>query len=620
MNVVRLKIGYILRMVSLPLLGLLMYVGALAQSTDILTDIMNNQLENYFLVNQKGVNTNAIEFSPAIWKDSLVFVANGRKVSHKSATDSKKLFWIFKASVEDDGMLKSDGPLADFHSEYNEGPVCFDPSGNRLYFTRNVRVLDADNKARLNLNIFYSERKDGRWSEPVAMFTAQNDVNYCHPAISSDGMHLYFSSNISGGYGNYDLYRIDFENGSWSDPVNLGPEINTASNELFATFLSRNILSFSSNKPGGMGGFDIYIARLNKNVAGDVMHLPAPINSESDDMSLVLTQDNSKAYFSSARPGGLGMDDIYLLKIAPGSEPVMVEQALVVMDSMRLQRLQDARCILKAPSGDTIAEGVTDRNGNLQVSVTKGYQYILEVEAANYQPYSSPLWGGENKTVRMKPLPCFTLSGFTMEQETNKLLAEAELVWVNDCGEPEMKIVSDSIGRFLFCLPPNCAGVLIGRKDEYNTVRVPVPPLKDNLKINVNFSMLMLSIVKEPIRKGSKLILENIYYNFNESTIRPTTERELNELAILMKQYPKMRVNLIAHTDSRGDANTNLTLSINRAMEAKKYLIEKGISGDRIETEGRGESQLRNRCKDGVNCTEEEHQYNRRIEVKILEI
>lgn len=113
---------------------------------------------------------------------------------------------------------------------------------------------------------------------------------------------------------------------------------------------------------------------------------------------------------------------------------------------------------------------------------------------------------------------------------------------------------------------------------------------------------------------------DNIYYNFNESTIRPSTDRELNELAILMKQYPKMRINLIAHTDSRGDANANLTLSINRAMEAKKYLVEKGIAEDRIETEGRGESQLRNRCKDGVNCTEEEHQYNRRIEVKILEI
>lgn len=600
--------------------GILMYSCLFAQSTDVLTDIMNNQLENYFVVNQKEINSGALEFSPAIWKDSLVFVANGRKIRGRSAAEGKKLFRIFKASISEDGTLKDDGQFSDLYSEYNEGPLCFNHSGDKVYFTRNIKVVDEHDKTRLNLNIFYSERIDGQWSEPIALFVPGAGVNYCHPAISPDGMHLYFSSNRQGGYGNYDLYRVDNVDGSWSEPVNLGPEINSASNELFPTLLSRDILSFSSNRPGGTGGFDIYLAKIFRKTSIEVTRLPAPINSESDDMSLILTGDNSKAYFSSARQGGKGMDDIYLLQITPGTEPVVIQQTLVIVDSVRVQRLQDARCVLKTLAGDVVADGVTDRNGSLQVSVTKGHQYMLEVESRNYLPYQSPLWGGENKTVRLQPLPCLTVNGFALEQETNKLLRDAEIVWVNDCGEPEIKVVSDSIGRFELCVPPNCSGVIIGRKEEFNTVRVPVPALNENLTINVNFSMVMLSIVREPIRKGVKLILDNIYYNFNESTIRPSTDRELNELAILMKQYPKMRINLIAHTDSRGDANANLTLSINRAMEAKKYLVEKGIAEDRIETEGRGESQLRNRCKDGVNCTEEEHQYNRRIEVKILEI
>lgn len=189
--------------------GILMYSCLFAQSTDVLTDIMNNHLENYFVVNQKEINSGALEFSPAIWKDSLVFVANGRKIRGRSAVEGKKLFRIFKASISEDGTLKDDGQFSDLYSEYNEGPLCFNHSGDKVYFTRNIKVVDEHDKTRLNLNIFYSERIDGQWSEPIALFVPGAGVNYCHPAISPDGMHLYFSSNRQGGYGNYDLYRVD---------------------------------------------------------------------------------------------------------------------------------------------------------------------------------------------------------------------------------------------------------------------------------------------------------------------------------------------------------------------------------------------------------------------------
>ncbi|MEM8909299.1 MAG: OmpA family protein, partial [Bacteroidota bacterium] len=115
-------------------------------------------------------------------------------------------------------------------------------------------------------------------------------------------------------------------------------------------------------------------------------------------------------------------------------------------------------------------------------------------------------------------------------------------------------------------------------------------------------------------------VLENIYYDFNKSYIRSGAARELDELLALMKQYPSMKIELGSHTDSRGSNAYNQTLSDKRAKSAKEYLVSKGVASNRITTKGYGETQLRNQCGDLSNCTEEDHQYNRRTEVKITAI
>jgi outer membrane protein OmpA-like peptidoglycan-associated protein len=125
---------------------------------------------------------------------------------------------------------------------------------------------------------------------------------------------------------------------------------------------------------------------------------------------------------------------------------------------------------------------------------------------------------------------------------------------------------------------------------------------------------------KEPIRKGKVILLENIYYDFNQHIIRQGASEELDALAKLMGQYPSMEIELSAHTDSQGNDDYNYQLSLKRAESAKNYLIQKGIKGSRINAMGLGETQIRNRCADGVVCSDIEHQYNRRIEVKVVRI
>ncbi|NJL76499.1 MAG: OmpA family protein [Saprospiraceae bacterium] len=123
-----------------------------------------------------------------------------------------------------------------------------------------------------------------------------------------------------------------------------------------------------------------------------------------------------------------------------------------------------------------------------------------------------------------------------------------------------------------------------------------------------------------PIQQGTVLILENIYYDFDAFSIQEGAAKELDELATVMQQYASMQIELIAHTDSRGTTIYNLELSQKRAQSAKQYLIEKGISHDRIQTFGFGESKIRNHCSEGINCAEEEHAFNRRTEVRITKI
>ena len=138
---------------------------------------------------------------------------------------------------------------------------------------------------------------------------------------------------------------------------------------------------------------------------------------------------------------------------------------------------------------------------------------------------------------------------------------------------------------------------------------------------SVKREILMSPVSRGPsIGAGNVIVLENIYYDFNKSAIRAGAARELDELFMLMQTFPSMIVEMASHTDSRGTSNYNLKLSQARADSAKEYLVAKGIAPNRIRAIGFGEAQLRNKCLDGVKCSEEDHQFNRRTEVKVTSI
>lgn len=248
--------------------------------------------------------------------------------------------------------------------EYHSGSAAYDEKKGMLFFTRTKKVKvkqgekysdpmawpgNAKPRYINRLEIYTAEKKGEGWVN-VRSFEHNNSEQYSigHPAVSSDGKTLYFSSDMAGGYGGTDIYYCELNiDGTWGKPVNAGPKINTPGRESFPTIKTDGTLYFSSDGHRGMGGLDLFSAKGNKNSWNDVTNLKYPFNSPKDDFGIVFAND-SFGYFSSDREGGKGLDDIYsfeALKPAPAPEPakpVKVEFPAVYFDFDKSQIRKDA--------------------------------------------------------------------------------------------------------------------------------------------------------------------------------------------------------------------------------------------------------------------------------------
>ncbi len=198
----------------------------------------------------------------------------------------------------------------------NDGPAAFSMGGTTICFTRNQsspkgRAKKEDDQ----LGLFFSALIDGQWTAPVAFDYNSGAFNMMHPAMSADGKHLYFASDMPGGEGGTDLYFCELQATGWSIPVNLGPTVNSEANELFPTITANGKLYFSSNREGGLGKLDIYSAPVTGKKWGRPEALPVPMNSPGNDIGYASFATDRTGFFSSDREGS---DRIYhFRKVVP---------------------------------------------------------------------------------------------------------------------------------------------------------------------------------------------------------------------------------------------------------------------------------------------------------------
>jgi hypothetical protein len=253
------------------------------------------------------------EISPVIYKDGIIFCSDRRLsgVVDRTSFDNRRLYNIYFAEKKDTSDWRKPNEVkSDRSAQFNTGPLCIAPDGKTIYFTSEIEtgVPSRSRKFRNHSGIFTAELS-GLQLIKIQPFKYNNSsFDMGQPSISANGRYLYFASDMPGGQGGSDIWFCESVNGEWSAPVNLGPKVNSSGTDNYPCIHPSGRLYFTSNRPGGKGGLDVYSSDVIDDAWETPIRLPEPINSTSDDFAFVAQPDLQKGYFSSNRRRN---DDIY---------------------------------------------------------------------------------------------------------------------------------------------------------------------------------------------------------------------------------------------------------------------------------------------------------------------
>lgn len=563
-------------------------------------------------------------------------------------------------------------------TRYHDAAVSFSSDGNEIFYTRNNvigRKVRKDDKGITRLQILSATRKgQDSWTEPQPLPFNSDEYSVAHPALSPDGTRLYFASDMPGGFGGMDLYYSDYENGRWGPPINLGNRVNTEGNEIFPTWHGENTLYFSSDGHIGLGGLDIYRIKWNADEKrwSEVENLGAPLNSSSDDLGVVLNEEGTFGYFSSDRPGGKGRDDIY--SFVKTASPVEV----YVYDAITKKPLAGVTLVHTCAPG----ERVTPKDGMVTYEIKLNSCCDFTASLEGYDSNTVEGCTGPEVTnvpvrveIPLEPSIRLAIEGNVYDMETGLPLDNARVTLSGECDDDTDVVYTDADGYYTFPLRRECCYNLKAEKTGYlagtlenqctkgiiddhtiqanlylqPTVSGPdtrtadrshiIKDPKTGLYIDTRTGKPANAVVDGVTYRDGKIVsgspyfetspttfgegepipyLLHIYYDFDRSNIRREAVPELEKLLKMLRDNPLFIVELASHTDARGSHRYNKRLSQRRADAVVDWLVDKGVSLDRLVPRGYGETMPVNDCVNNVPCSEKKHQLNRRTEFRIL--
>ncbi|TZF81066.1 OmpA family protein [Pedobacter sp. BS3] len=382
------------------------------------------------------------------------------------------------------------------------------------------------------------------------------------------------------------IYMAVKQNGAWQTPRILFGNGRDYSVQHPALSPDGTILYFASDMPGGYGGMDIYAAKKNADGTwGAPKNCGANINTTGDEAFPYVRKDG-KFYFASE--GNLGMGGLDLFSADGAYTTFSVAENL--------------KAPYNSPKDDFGIWFTNDDSGYLSSNREggKGLDDIYRFRVVKPAPQK----------------PVLAVNGLVVDKETLMPLEDIHIVLVNQATGKEVSKVSDALGHFNFELEADMDYMVTGDKEKYyarQIGRISTKGVKQSTIYDVKFEL-------ERVKNTFIVRLNNIYYDFNKWDIRKDAVPELNRVVDFMNQVPDVNVQIRSHTDSRGPATYNLWLSQKRAASAVNYLNHAGIAQQRLTSVGLGETELINRCKDGVACSKEEHQLNRRTEFKVVKV
>ncbi|MBK9448750.1 MAG: PD40 domain-containing protein [Bacteroidetes bacterium] len=563
-------------------------------------------------------NSEHAEFGTFPYQDGIVF-ASSREVGIPvrqsfNWLDTPFLDFFYTSYKKDSAKwAKPDWIKGEVNTRYHESNFTQQNGESEFFFTRNnynEKEKGKSDEGIIKLKL-YSGRINGLETTEITELDLNSDeYSNTHPSISADGLRLYFVSDRPGGVGGKDIYVANRVGEGWSEPVNL-ENINTPGDEMFPFIHPDGTLYFSSDGHPGLGHLDIFYVHLSGNQ--QVVNMGYPINGAWDDFAFYLDKDNENGFLSSDRPEGDGGDDIYKVTLR---RPVL---QILVLDSIAELPIRNAKVSVKDLTDNSKYDLTTDSTGMVGFKTYFDHKFEILVETSEFDPhlttFSTVPSGDEMSFLKIVQLwsPPPAISAIVIDEKTQQRLPGATIEFVSlRVGEKEERI-ADMNGRFHIRLKPFTYYEMNVKHPGYLTYSQRVSTTQTAFDGDTIIPLKMEKIIfNKPIR------LENIKYDFDKWTIRADAYNDLIYLAELMKKNPTIIVELGSHTDARGSDKYNEELSQKRANAARYFMIDLGIDPARIKAKGYGEYQLSNCCYDGEPCTEQEHQRNRRTEFKII--
>lgn len=480
-------------------------------------------------------NTSTGDFGISFYGDKVVFSSPRNNENPIYNWNEKPYLDLYEATIDKDDQLTNIKPFSDeINTKTHESNATFSSDGKTMYFSRtNDKRVKIGEEKIATVKIFKAEMVEGVWTNVVETPFSSDIFSVQHPFLNSENTKLYFSSDMPGGFGSFDIYSVDIIGDSFGEPINLGETINTPHREQFPFVDEQGTLYFSSDGQQGMGGLDIFMSQFRNDEFIKPLNLGETINSEADDFGFVLQKNSEKGYLASNREGS---DNLYAFTRADNERRFIVEGD--VRDKHTKALLPGTTVTLYDENNILIGQMVVGSTAEYIFNTKPNTKYIIEGHRALYIP--------------------------TIEE-----------------------FYTDDDGRIVFSIE-----LEIESYDDAEDIVVT----KDDGYVYIE--------------------LENIYFDLNKSDIKTQAAKTLNVLVNLLNKYPRMEIQLGAHTDSRASEEYNLRLSNRRANSALEYLVENGINRTRLRSKGFGETKPLVDC--GGNCSEEEHSINRRVEFLII--
>ena len=589
-----------------------------------------------FIIRNLMINSEQEDFGAVFYKNKVVFA------SSREGTKSIRRKWnwnhlpfldIYIGDRESNGELREIALLSKtITKKFHEGPVTFSGDGQYMVFTSD----DYDGKSvdgTIKLQLMQTSYNGDFWSKPTAFDFNSHEYSCGHGALSADGETLFFASDMPGGIGGSDLYKVTKgKDGAWGKPINLGNQINTEGNEFFPFIQSReSLLFFASDGHVGLGGLDVFVVKMKEDSSfSKLQNVGVPINSERDDFSLVMDATNQYGYFASNRPGGKGDDDIYSVEM---NKPFVFGKTILgVGKDKNGNLLVGVDVALCNAAGDTVQVAVTGEDGSYSFSVEADQSWTLAGSKENYFNGTLQTSSAVNDDVIVANLelekdPGISLIAVITDSKSSEPVKGVAIKLIDNFDGSIESYTTDSVGSIF--------KPLVGRKIDdrgsfnlelskvgYFTKTVTYNALFDKEGVYEVHKSLDLTLDPE-VKDLTQLVeLNPINFDLGKHNIRTDAALELDKIVLILNKYPNMVVELGAHTDCRGSIRSNKSLSGRRAVSSARYIKERITNPDRISGRGYGESNLLNDCscegRTKSSCDEERHAVNRRTEFTVI--